>query len=86
MGSASGDALEWALALLQAPAERHALRQRPLPDGMLELLEITAGGASQTLMQAAARFAERRGGRTWAFAEIDEAVVRDVAPPAAHRH
>ena len=36
--------------------------------------------------QAAARFAERRGGRTWAFAEIDEAVVRDVAPPAAHRH
>lgn len=61
MGSASGDALEWALALLQAPAERHALRQRPLPDGMLELLEITAGGASQTLMQAAARFAVPEG-------------------------
>lgn len=43
MSGATGNALEWALALLRAPGERHALRQSPLPAGIERLLAIAAG-------------------------------------------
>ena len=72
MGSATGDALEWALALLRAPGERHALRQRALPAGMERLLGIAAGampdasadaaralGESESTLRDAARFYAR---------------------------
>ena len=42
MDGAKGSALEWALALLRAPGERHALRQKPLPGGVDRLLGIAA--------------------------------------------
>ncbi|GHC05756.1 J domain-containing protein [Thermomonas carbonis] len=42
MSGAPGTALEWALALLRAPGERHALRQSPLPSGIERLLAIAA--------------------------------------------
>lgn len=58
MDGAKGSALEWALALLQAPGERHLLRQRPLPHGMEPLLAIAAGAAPETLAQAMATFGE----------------------------
>ena len=54
MGGANGDALEWALALMGAPAQRHALRRQPLPSGMERLLGI-AGGALPDDLAAAAR-------------------------------
>lgn len=54
-----GSALEWALALLRAPGERHVLRQRPLPqEGMEELLGIAAGAAPEVLAEQARRFGE----------------------------
>ena len=66
------DALEWALALLRAPGERHALRERPLPGGMERLLGIAAGiesaasadaarplGESESTLRDAARFFAR---------------------------
>lgn len=57
MGSAMGSALEWALALLHAPGERQALRQRPLPaDGMDLLLGIAAGTQPAQLAAQARRF------------------------------
>lgn len=58
MEGAKGSALEWALALLQAPGERHLLRQRPLPDGMEALLGIAAGVMPDALARAAAAFGE----------------------------
>lgn len=58
MDGAKGSALEWALALLQAPGERHLLRQKPLPDGMEPLLAIAAGAAPEALAQAMATFGE----------------------------
>jgi curved DNA-binding protein CbpA len=58
MNGANGDALEWAVALLQAPGERHALRLRPLPEGVTDLLGIAAASSSAALAAAAARFLE----------------------------
>ncbi|GAB1407322.1 hypothetical protein MASR1M8_12410 [Thermomonas brevis] len=55
MAGAKGSALEWALALLQAPGERHALRGKPLPPGIDELLAVAAGGSPEALTQAARR-------------------------------
>lgn len=58
MQGANGDALEWAMALLQAPGERHVLRVRPLPEGITALLAIAAGAAPDALATAAQRFFE----------------------------
>lgn len=58
MDGAMGSALEWALALLQAPGERHVLRQKPLPQGMDVLLGIAAGAMPDALADAARRLAE----------------------------
>jgi DnaJ-domain-containing protein 1 len=58
MAGAQGNALEWALALLRAPAERHALRQRPLPDGVEDLLAIAAGARPAVLADAVAASGE----------------------------
>lgn len=49
-----GKALEVALALWRMPSMRTALRQRPLPDDIGELVEMAAG-ASARIGQAAAR-------------------------------
>ena len=54
MAGARGDALDWALALARAPGERHALRQRPLPEGMDTLLQIAGGAQGAALADAAA--------------------------------
>ena len=54
MASARGDALDWALALARAPGERHALRQRPLPDGMETVLQIAGGHHATNIAEAAA--------------------------------
>lgn len=66
MAGARGDALEWALALAEAPGERHALRRRPLPEGMELLLQV-AGGHEGPVLEAAMQ----RTGR--AAAELVEA-------------
>ena len=58
MDGAKGSALEWALALLRAPGERHALRQKPLPAGMDVLLGIAAGAMPEALAAATATFGE----------------------------
>lgn len=59
MNGAKGSALEWALALLRAPAERHLLRQRPLPqEGMEQLLGIAAEAMPGVLAEQARRFGE----------------------------
>lgn len=58
MLGARGDALEWALALAQAPSERHSLRQRCLPEGIESLLQIAAGGAHDAVGEAVARTGE----------------------------
>jgi len=58
MDGARGNALEWALALLHAPGERHALRQRPLPGGMHTLLGIAAGTMSDASAEAARTLGE----------------------------
>ncbi len=58
MAGARGDALEWALALARAPAERLVLRQRPLPEGIEGLLQIAAGGGGAALSEAALRTGE----------------------------
>ena len=58
MNGATGTALEWALALLHAPAERHRLRQKPLPPGVGEVLAIAANVAPDELELAAARLRE----------------------------
>ena len=49
MGGANGDALEWALALMGTPAQRHALRQQPLPAGIERLLGIAGGSLPDDL-------------------------------------
>ena len=54
----TGDALEWALALAKAPAERTALRQRALPSGMERLLQVAAGATNDTLTDLAAQTGE----------------------------
>lgn len=53
MDGAMGSALEWALALLRTPGNRHALRKRPLPTGIDRLLGIAAGAMPEVLAQAA---------------------------------
>ncbi|WP_028838333.1 J domain-containing protein [Thermomonas fusca] len=58
MSGAKGDALEWALALLRAPGERHVLRQRPLPEGMELLLGVAAAAPPEVLAEQARRFGE----------------------------
>lgn len=58
MAAAGDDALHWALALLQAPGERHALRRRPLPAGIERLLLIAGGEAPDVLAQAVAETQE----------------------------
>lgn len=58
MQGANGTALEWALALLQAPGERHALRARPLPLDVDRLLGIAAGTMPEALADAVAAFGE----------------------------
>ena len=58
MDGAMGSALEWALALLHAPGERHALRQKPLPEGVDRLLGIAAGAMPDALAEAARTFSE----------------------------
>lgn len=59
MNGAKGSALEWALALLRAPSERHVLRQRPLPRVEMDLLlGIAAGAAPEILAEQAKRFGE----------------------------
>ena len=67
MERATGEALEWALALLRAPSERHALRERPLPGGMDRLLGLAAGVTSQASADAARALGE------------SEAILRDAA-------
>lgn len=67
MAGAKGSALEWALALMQAPGERHALRQRPLPDGVDALLSIASGTRSSPLAEAVADTG------------LDEATLREAA-------
>lgn len=67
MAGARGGALEWALALLRAPGERHALRLQPLPPGMDRLLGVAAGTMPDALAEAA-----RDSGET-------EARVREAA-------
>lgn len=58
MDGATGTALEWALALLRAPAERHRLRQRPLPAGVAELLTVAANVTPEAVDTAAAQLGE----------------------------
>jgi hypothetical protein len=58
MSGVQGDALDWALALAKAPAERHALRQRALPDGIETLIQIAGGGGADALAKAAAHTGE----------------------------
>lgn len=56
MNGAKGNALEWALALLHAPGERYALRQKTLPAGMDRLLGVAAGMLPEDLAAAAHTF------------------------------
>lgn len=56
--AASGDALDWALALVKAPNERLSLRRRPLPQGIEPLLQIAAGNAGDALANAVRRTGE----------------------------
>src|SRR5690606_41473420 len=51
--SPTAQILETALALQRAPGERFRLRERPLPDGIVHVLEI-ASGSPQALAGAAA--------------------------------
>lgn len=74
MAGARGDALEWALALAAAPAERLALRQRPLPEGIAALLQVAGGGATTALADAVAR----TGRSPEALVEAARFYVREV--------
>ena len=67
MDGANANALEWALALLHAPAERHTLRQKPLPEGIDRLLGIAAGVLPRELAEAVRAFG------------VPEARVREAA-------
>lgn len=51
-------ALEWALALQNAPEQRRELRIMPLPEGVEQVLEIAAGTDSGQLKQTAAAAGE----------------------------
>lgn len=53
MRSPTTEILETALALQRAPGERFRLRERPLPEGLVQVLEI-ASGAPQALRDASA--------------------------------
>ncbi|MDG6348278.1 J domain-containing protein, partial [Luteimonas sp. 8-5] len=53
MRSPTAQILETALALHRAPGERFRLRERPLPDGIVHVLEV-ASGSPQALANAAA--------------------------------
>ena len=53
----STDALELALALHQAPLQRFALRDRPLPENIGAVLQLASGTQPQ-LQEAAAQFSE----------------------------
>ncbi|MCD9032835.1 J domain-containing protein, partial [Luteimonas sp. Y-2-2-4F] len=68
-----GDALELALGLLRAPARREALRARPLPPGVAELLAVAAGSAAAT--DAAA---ERTGARAGELTEAARFFAQQV--------
>ena len=67
MAGATGNALEWALALLHTPAERYTLRQKPLPQGIDRLLGIAAGVMPRDQVEAAQAFG------------VPEARVREAA-------
>ena len=54
MTGQGGEALELALGLLRAPALRSALRRRPLPDGIAEVLAI-ASESSEATREASTR-------------------------------
>lgn len=92
MDGANGTALEWALALLRAPAERYRLRQRPLPPGVDALLAIAANVAPDALDSEGARLREsdetlREAARFYArevlfHAEADAYRTLGVAPEA----
>lgn len=58
MRGAKGSALEWALALLRAPGERHALRQKQLPAGIDRLLGVAAGAMPDALDEATRTYGE----------------------------
>ena len=58
MTSARGDALDWAVALAKAPAERLSLRRRPLPEGVELLLQVAAGIPGDALTNAVTRTGE----------------------------
>ena len=57
MRSPAAQILETALALQRAPGERFRLRDRPLPDGLVHVLEV-ASGSPQALAGAAAELNE----------------------------
>lgn len=75
MAGARGDALDWVLALARAPAERHALRERPLPDGIEGLLQIAAGNPRGGALQAAMA---RTGESEAALVEMVRFYLREV--------
>lgn len=58
MAGAKGSALEWALALLRAPGERHVLRSRPLPMAVDVLLSVAAETNLDALAPLAAEWGE----------------------------
>ena len=58
MNGANGDALEWAMALLRAPGQRHALRHAQLPQRVDRLLGVAAGVLPKELAEAARAFNE----------------------------
>ena len=55
--SPAAQILETALALQRAPGERFRLRERPLPDGLVHVLEV-ASGSAQAVAVAAAELGE----------------------------
>lgn len=85
----AGDALELALALMRAPSMRGLLRQRPLPAGVDEVIELAAGlpvraasghtGETPERLREAARFYLRE---VLLFADADAYRVLGVAPDA----
>ncbi len=55
---ARGEALDWAIALAKAPAERVSLRQRSLPQGLHQLLQVAAASSESSLVELAATVGE----------------------------
>ena len=55
---ARGEALDWAIALAKAPAERVSLRQRSLPQGLHQLLQVAAASSESSLVELAASVGE----------------------------